>query len=564
MSSEIFRRNTGHGVWKNLDKILIKHIEHDKSLYFFMEKFLKRLGGGRELFIDFIKNTQLNFENSFLKSFKSSLTADQIPALTHRIWLTNRTNPSMPPERYIDNYLKMIHDLPLNSTHFFWTNSEAVRSYIDLKIRNARNFRVTVMDIELFNEEASYSAIGRLVADQKYVLAADILKMVILNRFGGIYSDLGIVYDNALFLLIQSSDYAFIVGESSFFQTSFFACAPGANIVSIFLAVMNNPSALDSSYSLMGPVVGPLDEVNIFSGPGLTVCAMLFLPESARTLIIPPQSPHLMWEAQQSWYGEDSKNGNTIVSKSEPSLIDNDQFWLAEKRVSAYSQIYGNIPVLKEQIRILLCTQPYFQAHPTKFCKHFFFAGSDKAQAWHNYGYFYNFIVGRKAKQINRMLEVGIGTNLLDVPSNMGATGVPGASLRAWKELLPISEIFGADVDKRILFQDDGIETYFVDQTQPNTIRDLFLNFEGEKFDLIVDDGLHTFEANRNLLLGAHSSLSQDGLYVVEDVPESDVQKWEVFLPEFGYDAAIIRLPHSSKASDNCLVLIRSSKFSVN
>jgi hypothetical protein len=563
MSSEIFRRNTGHGVWKNLDKILINHINNDKSLYFFIEKFLARLGGGRELFLNFIKRTQINFENSFLKSFKSSLSTDQIPSITHRIWLTNPTNPSMPPERFIDNYLKMIRELPSSSTHFFWTNSEAVRSYVDLKIKNSSTYQVIIVDVGLFREDSLYSAISRLVVDQKYVLAADILKMVILNRFGGVYSDLGIVYDNALFSLIQSSDYALIVGESSFFQTSFFACAPGSDLVSIFLAVMNHPFALSNSYSLAGAMVGPLDEVNIFSGPGLTVCAMLFLQDSARILLIPPQSPHLMWEAQQSWYGDDSKNGNIIVSKSEPSLVDNDEFRLAENKVSAHTRTYGNTALLAEQIRILICTQPYFEAHPTKFCRHFFFAGSDKACSWHNYGYIYNFIIGQKARRIRRMLEVGIGTNLLDVPSNMGATGVPGASLRAWKELLPISKIFGADVDKRILFQDDGIETYFVDQTKPGTIKELLFNFHGQKFDLIVDDGLHTFEANKNFLVDAHSSLSDDGLYIVEDVPEDDIKKWEAFLPDFGYDAAMILLPHSSRASDNCLVLIRSSKLTI-
>jgi hypothetical protein len=80
---------------------------------------------------------------------------------------------------------------------------------------------------------------------------------------------------------------------------------------------------------------------------------------------------------------------------------------------------------------------------------------------------------------------------------------------------------------------------------------------------LIVDDGLHTFEANKNFLVDAHSSLSDDGLYIVEDVPEDDIKKWEAFLPDFGYDAAMILLPHSSRASDNCLVLIRSSKLTI-
>ena len=154
------------------------------------------------------------------------------------------------------------------------------------------------------------------------------------------------------------------------------------------------------------------------------------------------------------------------------------------------------------------------------------------------------------------MLEVGIGTNNLDVPSNMGVAGVPGASLRAWSELFPSALIFGADVDRRILFQEERIRTYYVDQTDSATIDQLFGNIGDRKLDLIIDDGLHEFEANRTFFEGAYARLADDGIYIVEDVPRGDISAWEMLLSAGGYSAVLLRPPHPTNAIDNCLVII--------
>jgi hypothetical protein len=63
------------------------------------------------------------------------------------------------------------------------------------------------------------------------------------------------------------------------------------------------------------------------------------------------------------------------------------------------------------------------------------------------------------------LLEIGLGTNNTDVVSNMGSEGVPDASLRAFRDYLPNARIYGAGIDKRILFEESRIKTYFADQT---------------------------------------------------------------------------------------------------
>ena len=142
--------------------------------------------------------------------------------------------------------------------------------------------------------------------------------------------------------------------------------------------------------------------------------------------------------------------------------------------------------------------------------------GSDKATRHSYHKAYAGLLAGRRHEPL-RILEIGIGTNDPAVPSSMGTTGRPGASLRAWREWGPRFEVFGADVDKNILFQDDRIRTFWVDQTDPKSFAELEALGHGS-FDLIIDDGLHRPDANLNTLAFAQKMLKPDGIFVVEDI----------------------------------------------
>lgn len=85
----------------------------------------------------------------------------------------------------------------------------------------------------------------------------------------------------------------------------------------------------------------------------------------------------------------------------------------------------------------------------------------------------------------------------------MGSSARPGASLYAFKEYLPNANIYGCDIDKDILFENEGIKTCFVDQLDSTTFENISNSFGKIKYDLIIDDGLHSIGANLNTLLFA-------------------------------------------------------------
>jgi hypothetical protein len=158
--------------------------------------------------------------------------------------------------------------------------------------------------------------------------------------------------------------------------------------------------------------------------------------------------------------------------------------------------------------------------------------GSNKTN-WHNYHHLYAFILKRDTPQT--ILEIGIGSLDPTIPSNVLGASLPGASQRAFKEWCKKAEIYAADVDRAVLFSEERIHTYFVDQTKPESLK--ALTDQTPPCDVIIDDGLHLPEANFNTIVAFLLQLNNGGYLVVEDILEKYIDLWRLVqqqLPE-GY-----------------------------
>jgi hypothetical protein len=113
-----------------------------------------------------------------------------------------------------------------------------------------------------------------------------------------------------------------------------------------------------------------------------------------------------------------------------------------------------------------------------------------------------------------------MGTNNPNIPSTMGINGKPGASLFAWEQFFPSSNIFGADIDKDILFNKGRIKTFYCDQTDANSVNNLWDSID-QQMDIIIEDGLHEYEANICFLENSLPNLASTGIYLAEDLPSN-------------------------------------------
>ena len=194
--------------------------------------------------------------------------------------------------------------------------------------------------------------------------------------------------------------------------------------------------------------------------------------------------------------------------------------------------------------------------------------GSDKgsltqsghAYPWaaHTYADYYARLFSHCRHAIHHVFECGLGTNNTKIPSSMGALGKPGASLRVWRDYFPHATIHGADIDQDILFQEERIHTYHLDQLDPTSIAHLWQKIGVSAFDLMIDDGLHTYQAGSTLFMHSIDRLAEHGIYIIEDVSSTDLFRYQQFFADQNYVVEYVCLYRPNMGlSDNSLIVIR-------
>ena len=103
-----------------------------------------------------------------------------------------------------------------------------------------------------------------------------------------------------------------------------------------------------------------------------------------------------------------------------------------------------------------------------------------------------------------------------------------GASTKAWLEYFPNAMIYGIDTFQRVDMEKLDVFGHKRVKLMKHSSRDPWVVIEIQKqwgegdqeeieFDVIIDDGQHTPEANRETFVNLHSFLAPNGMYFIED-----------------------------------------------
>ena len=162
----------------------------------------------------------------------------------------------------------------------------------------------------------------------------------------------------------------------------------------------------------------------------------------------------------------------------------------------------------------------------------------DKSSDWHDYADYYDKTLSHLRNKKIRMIEIGIGTweegessmkdhwNNKDDPIKKNYK--PGNSLRAWKKYFyKLNYILGVDVKKDCMFEEPNIKTELLDSMKESS-RTIIKQKYGDKFDVILDDGLHNVEAQVKTFLSFWPLLKQKGIYLIEDISDPNELKDEL------------------------------------
>lgn len=192
--------------------------------------------------------------------------------------------------------------------------------------------------------------------------------------------------------------------------------------------------------------------------------------------------------------------------------------------------------------------------------------GSDKGSGHHNYTKLYHeMFKDIRSKPLN-ILEIGIGSINKDIHSNMAGDRYykPGASIRGWREYFPNAHIYCCDIDNSILNifdKDDKITAFYFNQYKNDEIHELFKEgkvLHGVKFDLIIDDGLHFFPINCNVMKNFIPYMNTKGTYIIEDIVNTEYNyRYIDFNILNQMDYQYVRLPNSNNTCDNNLFILK-------
>lgn len=104
-----------------------------------------------------------------------------------------------------------------------------------------------------------------------------------------------------------------------------------------------------------------------------------------------------------------------------------------------------------------------------------------------------------------------------------------GDSVRAWLEYFPNATIYGVDVFTRVspreidVLQHKRVKWLKADSTNIAVRDQIKKEWPRIRFDVIIDDGLHTPAANAKTLHNLYPLLKKDGRFYIEDVWPIDV-----------------------------------------
>lgn len=190
----------------------------------------------------------------------------------------------------------------------------------------------------------------------------------------------------------------------------------------------------------------------------------------------------------------------------------------------------------------------------TPLCKLAYKYGVDKCPLIkHNYTQFYYEIFKQRRRSTKKILEIGIGhEKIMAHVSKIKGRYIMGASLYMWRDFFPNAEVFGADINYELIFEDERIKTYWCDQRNKGNLEKL-VEIIGTDIDIVIDDGSHKWSDQLFTCQTLMRTINKNAIYIIEDVrlPDRVLEGLSSY-----YDCLIPDFPR--KYNDDRLIVVKN------
>lgn len=213
----------------------------------------------------------------------------------------------------------------------------------------------------------------------------------------------------------------------------------------------------------------------------------------------------------------------------------------------------------------LFASNPYSDNNPLNILANYYrtdkggLGEKSNIRPWpnHTYSTVYDLIFTLNRSAMTNVLEIGIGSVNSQFPNNMTTSGKPGASLFMWRDYFTNATIYGGDIDRNTLFEQDRIRTGYLDSMNPASLCDFQTKMKNPIYDLVIDDGFHNFYANINNFEFFFKFLRSGGLYIIEDIKFQEYPLFIRYFLENNKNFIVFPLYNFKKIpNDDCFIVI--------
>jgi hypothetical protein len=284
---------------------------------------------GAETLLRIIENSKRK-----LRSPKGNISG-KIPQISHRIWLTDPDAPQEPPEEYIERYLTNVRTgFGAEWRHIFWVQNEKFLPRTVDRIRSSGvDVKFQLLDGSFGYPEAM-ALIERFVCARKFAFAADVAKVTCLHKYGGLYCDLGIIFNSCIDGAIEPFDYVFHLWHALLFQLSLIAMPPKSALANAYLNITRQPEFVPR-YLVESPLSGNSD-LSLISGSAITTLFFLLFPMDVNACLMVSNRSLISHSAQRSWYranGSAAEKLGGVVTAETISTFASEEIWNGKEEV---------------------------------------------------------------------------------------------------------------------------------------------------------------------------------------------------------------------------------------
>lgn len=174
-----------------------------------------------------LNNPELIFEQKYKYLSAQPSPIAKIPYIIHHIWLTTADNPNEIRDQDLNivlNNKNIFLESPVTWNHIVWTNN---KNLIPKSTKVLEDNGIIVQSIYDYQDSLSmFELVEGLINKKKWGMASDALRYSLVEKFGGIYSDLNFVFNRDMTLEVHTYNFFSKTLTDYTFDNFIFAASP--------------------------------------------------------------------------------------------------------------------------------------------------------------------------------------------------------------------------------------------------------------------------------------------------------------------------------------------------